>query len=208
MKVECLSLSLNAEKLIEMAGRTSYLSFDKQKPGSEKKFIRMIIKNGHESVLEHTNATFQISEISRALSHQLVRHRFCSITQQSQRYVNEKKYKYIEPNDISVNSEAHNIFIQLMKDIQTNYQKLRELGIKKEDARYILPNATTTQMVITANLREWRHIIKIRGEKAAQWEIRKLVIEILKIFKEKVPTVFEDFVIDEQNLKISKIQIK
>ncbi|MBY9008016.1 MAG: FAD-dependent thymidylate synthase [Candidatus Lokiarchaeota archaeon] len=204
MKIVLLNLSHNSEKLIEIAGRTSYLSFDKQMPGSEKKFIRMIIKNGHESVLEHASATFWVYEISRVLSHQFVRHRFCSITQQSQRYIDEKNFKYIEPFSVSTNSEAHKIYVNLMKDIEKSYQKLRDIGIKKEDTRYILPNSTTTQMVITANLREWRHIIKIRGEKAAQWEIRKLVIEILKIFKNEIPIVFSDFIIDDDNLVISK----
>lgn len=207
MKVELLNLSTNSEKLIEVAGRTSYLSFDKEKLGSEKAFIKMIIKNRHESVLEHANATFRISEISRALSHQFVRHRFCSVTQQSQRYVDEKQFKYIEPHDIKVNSEAHKIFKEIMKEIKSKYQELRELGIKKEDVRYILPNAITTQMVITANLREWRHILKIRGEKAAQWEIRNLAIDILKIFKVEIPGVFKDLMIDEKNSVITRISI-
>ncbi|MCK4255441.1 FAD-dependent thymidylate synthase, partial [candidate division WOR-3 bacterium] len=100
MKVELLSITPDAEKLIEKAGRTSHLSFEKQGKDTEKKFIKMIIKLGHESVLEHAYATFRISGVSRALTHQLVRHRLCSYTQQSQRYVSESNFNYIEPESI------------------------------------------------------------------------------------------------------------
>ena len=197
MIVKLVSITLDAEKVIESAGRTSYLSYDKKYEGSEIKFIRMIIKRGHESVLEHASATIKISEVSRALTHQLVRHRMSSITQQSQRYVDEKNFKYIEPEAIKNNHEAHAIFVNLIEKIQETYSKLKELGIKKEDARFVLPNAIESQLVLTANFREWRHIIQLRGEKGAQWEIRKMAIEILKIFKNKVPVIFEDFKIDE-----------
>jgi len=201
MKIELLFITPEAEKLIESAGRTSYLSFDKQGNNSEKRFVRMLIKRGHTSVLEHAYATFRISEISRALTHQLVRHRFCSITQQSQRYIDENSFHYIEPTSIESSSEAHALFIDLMERIRNAYIELKNLGIKKEDARFVLPNATESQLVLTANLREWRHIIELRGDLAAQWEIRKMVIKILKILKQNVPTVFEDFkIIKEKNI--------
>ena len=198
-KVELLSITPNAEKLIEAAGRTSYLSFPKQRENSEKTFIRMLIKNQHLSVLEHTYATFRISSVSRAFTHQLVRHRLCSFIQQSQRYVDERNYDYIEPDSIKENPEAHSIFIDLMDRAKQAYTKLHKLGVRKEDARYVLPNATGSQIVMSANFREWRHIIGLRGEPQSQWEIRKVAIEILKILKKHAPTVFGDFEINEEN---------
>jgi thymidylate synthase (FAD) len=168
----------------------------------------MLIKRGHTSVLEHAYATFRISGISRVLTHQLVRHRFCSITQQSQRYIDEKSFHYIEPSSIKSNSEAHVLFINLMERIRNVYIELKNLGIKKEDARFVLPNATESQLVLTANLREWRHIIELRGDLAAQWEIRKMVIKILKILKQNIPTVFEDFKIIEEKNIIQRLDLK
>ncbi|MHA1376032.1 MAG: FAD-dependent thymidylate synthase [Promethearchaeota archaeon] len=208
MKIELLFVTPEAEKLIESAGRTSYLSFDKQGIDSERKFVRMLIKRGHTSVLEHAYATFRISEISRALTHQLVRHRFCSITQQSQRYIDEKNFQYVEPSSIKNNSEAHSLFVDLMEKIRNAYVELKDLGIRKEDARFVLPNATESQLVLTANLREWRHIIELRGDLAAQWEIRRMVIKILKILKQNIPSVFEDFKIIEEKNIIKKIDLE
>jgi len=208
MKVELLFITPGAEKLIETAGRTSYLSFSKEGKDTEKAFIRMLIKGGHHSVLEHAYATFRISGVSRAFTHQLVRHRLCSYTQQSQRYVNESNFNYIEPPLIEGNSEAHSIFTGFMNEAKKAYSELQRLGIKKEDARFALPNAVETQIVVTANLREWRHIIELRGILQAQWEIRKAAIEILRILKQYTPTIFEDLEIDEDNAKIKKIEIK
>ena len=196
MKVELLFINPNAEKLIENAGRTSYLSFNKQGKKTEKAFIRMLIKNGHYSVLEHAYATFRISGVSRAFTHQLVRHRLCSYTQQSQRYVDEKNYDYIEPESIKLNEKAHSIFNNFIEESKNVYLELQKLGIKNEDARFVLPNAVESQIVVSANLREWRHIIRLRSSSDAQWEIRNVVIEMLKILKEQTPTVFEDFELD------------
>ena len=206
MKVELLFITPDAEKLIETAGRTSYLSFDRQGKDTEKAFIRMLIKNGHLSVLEHAYATFRISGISRALTHQLVRHRLCSFTQQSQRYVDESNFNYIEPSSIGNNPDAHSIFTKFMEEANKVYSELQRLGIINEDARFVLPNAIESQIVVTANLREWRHIIGLRGSPNAQWEIRKVTIEILKILKNHVPTVFEDFEIEQKNCFIRRIK--
>jgi len=204
MKVELLFVTPDAEKLIETAGRTSYLSFGKQGKDTEKTFIKMLIKRGHLSVLEHAYATFRISGVSRAFTHQIVRHRLCSFIQQSQRYVDESNFNFIEPQSIKNNSEAHSIFTESVDNARKTYMKLQKLGIKNEDARFVLPNATESQIVITANLREWRHIVELRGEPDAQWEIRNAAIEILKILKKHVPTVFGDFEIDEKNSVIKR----
>ncbi|MDH5443731.1 MAG: FAD-dependent thymidylate synthase [Hadesarchaea archaeon] len=204
MKVELLFITPDAEKLIETAGRTSYLSFGKQGKDTEKAFIRMLIKRGHLSVLEHAYATFRISGVSRAFTHQLVRHRLCSFIQQSQRYVDESNFNFIEPQSIKNNPEAHSIFTESMGNARKTYVGLQKLGIKNEDARFVLPNAAESQIVVTANLREWRHIMELRGEPDAQWEIRRAAIEILKILKKHAPTVFGDFGIDEKNSFIKR----
>jgi thymidylate synthase (FAD) len=205
MRIELLYITPNAEKVIEKAGRTSYQSFEKQTENSYKKFITMLIRSKHESVLEHASASFKISGISRALTHQLVRHRLCSFTQQSQRYVNENDFNYIEPDEIKNNPSAHKIYTELMEHVRTQYSQLRDLGIRKEDARFILPNSIESEIIMTANFRELRHVIRLRGEKAAQWEIRRLAIEILKILKREVPNVFQDMEINEKD---QTIQVK
>ena len=204
-KVELLSITPNAEKLIEAAGRTSYMSFDKQSQDSEKRFIRMLVKSGHHSVLEHAHATFRISGASRSFTHQLVRHRLCSIIQQSQRYVDESSFNYIEPDSIKNNPQAHSVFIDFMNKAKEAYLKLSGLKIKKEDARYTLPNAVESQVVVSANFREWRHVIDLRGKAQAQWEIRRVAIEILRILRKHAPNVFGDFEIDEEKEIVKEI---
>ncbi len=245
MEVELLAITPDAPQVIERAGRTSYLSFDRMtlKPiyyvelengkkqqlyaekyalsedlyqgeealvpevgkirilkkwkNSAEKFIEMLIKNGHLSVLEHACATFLIKGGSRSFTHQLVRHRMASYTQQSQRYVDESDFKYVTPPGIEENPEAKKIFERFIDDVRKTYATLKSMGIKKEDARFVLPNAVESEIVITANLREWRHIFYLRGDKAAQWEIRRIVIEIFKILKEKVPEILVDMDLSE-----------
>jgi thymidylate synthase (FAD) len=204
-KVELLFVTPHAEKLIEAAGRTSYLSFPKQRESSEKAFIRMLIKNQHLSVLEHAYATFRISGVSRAFTHQWVRHRLCSFIQQSQRYVDESHFNFIEPDSVKKNSEAHSVFIDFMDRAKEVYTQLQRMKIKKEDARYILPNAVESQIVASANFREWRYIISLRGKAQAQWEIRRVAIEILKVLRKHSPTVFEDFEIDEEKETVKEV---
>ncbi len=197
MKVELLAITPDAEKLIEKAGRTCYLSFDKVNEESHKRFVRMLIKSGHESVLEHAYATFRITGGSRAFTHQIVRHRLCAFSQQSQRYVDEKGFSIITPPSIERNEEAKRIFDDFIKGAKDAYVKLQSLGIKKEDARFVLPNAVESEIVISANFREWRHILRERCGKSAQWEIREVALEMLRILKRHAQTVFEDFEIDE-----------
>ncbi|HJP18477.1 MAG TPA: FAD-dependent thymidylate synthase [Nitrospinota bacterium] len=198
IKVELLSITAGAEKLLEEAGRTCYLSFERTSEESYKKFIRMIVRSGHHSVLEHASATFRIKGGSRSFTHQLVRHRLCAYSQQSQRYVNEKNFSIVIPDSIKNNSEAKEAFLSLINDAQDTYVKLQKIGVKKEDARFVLPNAIESEIVMTANFRELRHIFKERCHKAAQWEIRRIAIEMLKIMRKEAPIVFEDFIINEE----------
>lgn len=192
MKVELLSITENAEQLIEKAGRTAYQSQDKITEDSAGKFITTLVKRGHESVLEHASATFKISGISRACSHQLVRHRLASFTQKSQRYVKENNFEYVIPESIKNNETASIIFKSVMEYSNRGYSVLKDLGIKNEDCRSILPNACITELIITSNFREFRHIILLRNSKFAQEEIKLLSKEILKILKKNAPNCFFD----------------
>lgn len=210
MKVELLCITPNAEELIENAGRTCYQSIpsDGYIVGT---LIKSLIKSGHESVLEHGYATFRISEISRALTHQLVRHRIASYSQQSQRYVNEKQFDYVTP--LSILKSEKNIasdyiegyctaadeFKYDMIKIQKMYDKWKNFGLKNEDARFVLPNACHTEIVMSANFREYRNIFKVRCDKHAQWEIRDVTNEMLKQLYEKCPNIFEDLKIQFLN---------
>jgi len=203
MKVELIAMTPDPEKVIENAGRTCYLSFDRAGPDSHKRFIRMLVRNGHHTVFEHAVATFRIKGVSRALTHQLVRHRLASFSQQSQRYVSEKDFEVVEPDTIRNKPEAHEIFEKQIEQARQAYRQLQEMGVKNEDARFVLPNAVCSEIVITANFREWRHIIGLRGAKYAQWEIRRLSLEILKILKENAPAVFEDFDIDPEDTVVT-----
>ena len=190
LTVTLIAITPEPERVIEQAGRTCYLSFDKIGANSQSDFIRRLLKMGHDSPLEHASATFRIQHCSRALTHQLVRHRLMSVSQQSQRYVNEQQFDYVIPETMP--AEFLDDFCADMKIIQQMYDKWRSRGLKKEDARFVLPNACTSEIVVTANFREWRHIIRLRTSKKAQWEIRKAAAMILEILKHKAPTCFED----------------
>ncbi len=197
--VTLLAITPGAEKLIEEAGRTCYLSLDRITDESEKNFIRKCIKNGHHSILEHASASFRIQGASRAFTHQLVRHRVASFSQQSQRYVNESEFNYVIPPDILENDEAARVYREFIEQSRRAYNSLREAGIKKEDARFVLPNALESQIVFSANFRELRHVFSLRLERFAQWEIRRVSVQMLKLLQEEVPSVFGDYIIDETN---------
>ncbi len=198
--VELLAVTPNGEKLIEEAGRTCYLSLDKMTDESEKNFIRNAIKRGHLSIIEHASASFRIVGASRAFTHQLVRHRLASFSQQSQRYVDESNFNFIVPSSIKNNDDALELYRNFIESSQKTYAQLRKLDIKKEDARFILPNALESQIVFSANFRELRSIFSLRLEKAAQWEFRKVCLAMLKILQVEAPFVFGDFIIDEESI--------
>ena len=118
----------------------------------------------------------------------------------------QSNFSYIEPESIKNNNEAHSLFVDFMDKAKEIYTELQRLGIENQDARFVLPNAVESEIVVTANFREWRHIIEMRGTPNAQWEIRKVAIEVLKILKTHAPTVFADFEIDEENEVIKRIK--
>lgn len=207
MEVELLTITPEAEKLIERAGRTCYDTGERATADSAAKFIRMLLSRNHLSVLEHASATFRISGVSRALTHQLVRHRLASYSQRSQRYVSEAGFPYVTPPAVENNPAAKRLFDDAVENARAAYEELLGLGVKREDARFLLPNAAATEIVMTANFREWRHIIALRGERSAQWEIRRLAVAILTILQEQAPATFGDFVIDEADCVISQTPI-
>jgi len=194
LEVELIAITPDPEKVIEQAGRTCYLSFDRIEEDSDAAFIRRLLKMGHESPLEHAYATFRIRNCSRAMTHQLVRHRLMSVSQQSQRYVDEDQFGYVLPETLP--PEHIEDFHQDMKTIQQMYRKWRDRGLKKEDARFVLPNACVSEIVVSANFREWRHIFSLRLSPKAQWEIRKACLKMLAILQQHAPACFEDIQAD------------
>jgi len=200
MRVSLLAITPDAEIVIEEAGRTCYLSHDKTTADSHRRFIKMLMGRNHESVLEHAYATFKIEGGSRSFTHQLVRHRFCSFSQQSQRYVDEEKFSIVTPESIRDNEAALSLYTDFIEESRKTYKQLIDLGIKKQDARFVLPNAVESEIVVSANFRELRHVFRLRCHPAAQWEIREICVKMLMIMKKEAPAVFSDFVVDEEGM--------
>jgi thymidylate synthase (FAD) len=163
-------------------------------------FVRKVVASGHDSPLEHVKFTFAVEGVSRALTHQLVRHRMASYSQQSQRYVQESNFEYIVPPSIETDQELKAEFIQAMQDIQAAYNRLLSRFKQKgktgeqanQDARFVLPQAAETKIVLTMNCRELLHFFKHRCCIRAQWEIRALANQMLAMAQEKLPCIFEN----------------
>ncbi|MCD6358805.1 MAG: FAD-dependent thymidylate synthase [Dehalococcoidia bacterium] len=207
LNVRLLDVTQNAMPLLYSAFRQCYSSefagdiFDESKKDSSNKlanFIRETLSSGHESPLEHVKFTFAIEGISRALTHQLVRHRMASYSQQSQRYVRENDLDYIIPPSIEADKVMRNEFTRIISEIQTSYNKIigifKEKGIDGEianqDARFILPQAAESKIVVTMNCRELLHFFEERCCTRAQWEIRNLANEMLRICQREMPPIF------------------
>jgi len=206
MNVKLLEMSQNAITLIYVACRQCYSEkfagevFDDTSINIKKQeeFVKKIVASGHQSPLEHVKFTFAIEGVSRALTHQLVRHRIASFSQQSQRYVKESDFDYIVPPAIARNSAAIKEFEKLMVTIQQSYTKL--LGFlgqdniigeaANQDARFALPQAAETKIVVSMNCRELLHFFQHRCCTRAQWEIRQLANRMLDICKKELPAVF------------------
>jgi thymidylate synthase (FAD) len=177
------------EELIEHAGRVCYRS---QGRGNAGRFIRQRIREGHESIVEHVSATFEVSGISRAASHQLVRHRLASYRQESQRSVDMSDPQWVLPPDVSADPRAVTIWENLGAQVRNAYRALRELGVRKEDARFVLPNGAATRLVVTMNFRELLHVFRLRISPEAQWEIRAVCVRMLELVAPHAPHVFGD----------------
>jgi thymidylate synthase (FAD) len=178
-----------AEKLIEYAGRICYRSQERG-PKATARFIRRRVEEGHESIIEHGCASFEIIGISRSCSHQLVRHRIASYSQESQRYVDMSDPEWVIPPSIAADPQALAIWKRSLAQTQEAYRQLRARGIAKEDARFLLPNAAATKLVMTANFRELLHLFRIRISPHAQWEICQLSIRMLEEVYAHAPNVF------------------
>jgi len=185
---------------IENAGRTCYKS-DQKDFESTKKFIASLIKSGHESVIEHQSITVRVI-CSRSCSHQIVRHRVgCSYSQASQRYCNYSKDKFdneisfIKPSFYNEDKSKRLKWEYAMKDSENYYFGLLDLGCKPEEARTVLPNSCATEIVMTLNIRAWRHFFKERVLNThAEPEIRELFGKVLKEFQDKITILFDDLV--------------
>lgn len=182
-------------KIIEQAGRICYKSEEQITESSSSKFVEMIIKRGHEAVLEHAIASFKLVT-DRGISHELVRHRIASYCQESTRYCNYSKDKFdsqlrfIEPPLLS--KDARQIWIDSCMRAEEEYLRMISMGISPQIARSILPNCLKTELIMTANFREWRHIIKLRTSKAAHPQARELISLVQKELESRVPEILGD----------------
>ncbi len=220
LKVELLAHTADAEKIITAAARLCYSPLginellDSIDMETQEKFIQMLFGLGHESPIEHVTFTFGIEGVSRSLLAQLTRHRIASYSVKSQRYVKEGYFNYIIPPEIEDCSETREIFIKAMKEDQERYSQLSDILFKKhydyfldqgyteqkakslaekraiEDARFVLPNACETKLVMTMNARSLYNFFHHRCCNRAQWEIRKLAKEMLKLVREVAPILF------------------
>ncbi len=221
MRVELLSFTPEPEKLIATAGKLCYSAagIEDLRDGLDDegigKYIDMLMSLGHESVLEHVSFTFGIEGISRACSHQLVRHRIASYSQKSQRYVNEGAFEYVIPPEIDAVDEAKEIFVRQMESARESYEELvriltqahteklsgggdcdtpqirsKAAKLANEDARYVLPNACETKIIVTMNIRTLFNFFRHRCCNRAQWEIRAVATEMLRLCRGVAPRVF------------------
>ena len=192
---ELLSFTSDLETLIERAGRVCYKSEDKITADSSTKFIQTICKNKHESVLEHGSIIVKII-CDRGVSHELVRHRLASFSQESTRYCNYSKDKFgkeitvIEPCFSTWDTILRDIWKESCEQAEVYYFKLLEMGATPQEARSVLPSSLKTEIVITANLREWLHIFKMRTAKEAHPQMREIMIPLQKEFQLNWPSIF------------------
>ncbi len=196
MNVKLIGYTSNPEKLPAMAAT---LTHSKIKPENLNKLsekeqsavLEQVIKLRHTSVIEHASFTFAISDVSRSLTHQLVRHRIASFSQQSQRYVNLNEPNYVVPPSISKNKKTKKAYDDTMETIWNHYNTLLEMKIPAEDARYVLPNATQTNIMVTMNARSLLNFFELRCCLHAQWEIRMLANKMLREAKKVAPRIFQ-----------------
>ncbi len=197
--VEILS-AINADAILrnlELYGRVCYKSEDKITNDSANRFIQMLITNGHESVLEHEKITVKFI-CDRGVSHEIVRHRIASYSQESTRYCNYNKDKFgneltlIKPCFWKDEQEQYKIWKDTMQKIEDSYNSLILMGTRPEEARSILPNSLKTEIVVTMNMREMRHFLKLRTSLRAHPQMREVACKLLRLLKEKLPVIFED----------------
>ena len=195
MIVKLLAYTQNADAICAAAGNSCYSerpSYEIVEDINSEKVLSRIVGMGHHSVIEHAVFTFSVEGVSRALTHQLVRHRVASYSQQSQRYVSMKEPSFVTPHTVQDDPDAMKVFEDTMAEIWAAYGKLESMGIPAEDARYLLPNGCTTNITITMNARELLHFFSLRCCNRAQWEIREMADKMLELCREVSPVIFRD----------------
>lgn len=192
-------------KQIEKIGRVCYKSEDRitEDGESAKKFVTMLLQNGHEAMIEHSTLSVKFT-VDRGVSHELVRHRVASFAQSSTRYCNYSSDKFgnectfICPFQTTTNSQDIKLqeWIYAMEDAEKHYMKLIELGVTPQIARSVLPNSLMTELTVTANYREWRNIFKLRCAPDAHPQMKEIMIPLLKELQGLIPIIFDDLVTD------------
>lgn len=157
-----------------------------------RRLLQRTVGHGHLSVVEHAVFTFSLERVSRAMTHQLVRHRIASYSQQSQRYVRFDEADYITPPEVEKRPEGQRTFETTIEAAWKAYRDMLEAGVPEEDARYVLPNAATTNITVTMNARELLHFFRLRCCLRAQWEIRRVANRMLEECRRVAPVIFED----------------
>lgn len=187
----------NILKKIEKIGRVCYKSEDKITENSARKFLLNILKSGHESVIEHEKVSVRII-CDRGVTHEIVRHRIASYSQESTRYCNYCNEKFgneltfIKPLFWQEDSKEYEIWLNTMQTIEDAYNSMIAMGAEPQQARSILPNSLKTEIVITMNLREWRHFFKLRTSRRAHPQMREVACLLLEEFKKRIPVIFDD----------------
>lgn len=184
-------------KFIEQCGRVCYKSESKATDGSAERFVQSLVMAGHESVLEHVSVTVKFV-CDRGVSHEIVRHRLASYSQESTRYCNYSKEGFgseitvIRPKGLLEGTDGYKIWAAACMDAEDAYFALLDWGCTPQDARAVLPNSLKTELIMTANLREWRHFFKLRTAEAAHPGMREVASMALRQMREKIPVVFDD----------------
>ena len=197
LKVTLLAHTPDADKLVAAAAKLCYSAADVDTlmdgltADKAETMCQKLADLGHESPIEHASYTFAVEGVSRALLAQLTRHRIASYSVQSQRYVDKGEFDYITPSSIENNPDAEDIYNRCMMMIDLCYQELKRLGIPNEDARFVLPNACDTRIIFTMNARSLHNFFRLRCCNRAQWEIRAMADEMLKLCREVSPVLFK-----------------
>ena len=192
---------------IERCGRVSYKSEDKITDTSAQTFVGSIIKRGHEAVLEHASVTVKFV-VDRGVSHEIVRHRLAAYCQESTRYCNYSKdgfggqVTFIQPNFLDRGTRGWELWVLACEQAEKAYFDLLNWGCSPQEARAVLPNSLKTEVVMTANLREWRHFFKLRTAPAAHPQMREVTIPLLRRMQELIPVVFDDIKLPAKDWRV------
>lgn len=193
---------VDIQKHLELCGRVCYKSESSITEDSADAFLRNVISRGHESVIEHFNITVKFT-VDRGVSHEIVRHRLASYSQESTRYCNYSHGKFggeltfIRPCFWDEDSEAYKLWLIAMQKIENYYIGLLNRGATPQEARSVLPNSLKTELIMTANLREWRHFLELRTSPAAHPQIREVAIPLARIMAKDMPAVFSDIEVED-----------